>query len=64
MAIELPSSLCSSADHIICLPGRKQESTAADQGTNAGVRAVFLSCHHDQEATIPDAYTLYKIACQ
>ncbi len=42
MAIELPSSLYSAADHII-LPGRKQDSTTGDQGTAAGVRAVLFS---------------------
>jgi hypothetical protein len=36
-------SLCANAGHIICLPGRKQDSTAADQGTGAGVRAVLFS---------------------
>ena len=39
----LTSSLCSNAHHIICLPGRKQDSTTADQGTGAGVRAVLFS---------------------
>ncbi|MDR6571370.1 UNVERIFIED_ORG: hypothetical protein DFS12_1189 [Chitinophaga ginsengisegetis] len=43
MTRELMSSLCSTADHIICLPGRKQDSTTADRGTGAGVRAVLFS---------------------